>query len=50
MSVAVVDVGVVRVAVRERLVNVSVVMLIPGRVIRRMGMLVVRVVGVRVSV
>jgi hypothetical protein len=50
MPVAVVDVWVVWVTVRERLVDVSVGMRIPGRIIRCMGMLVVSVMSVRVSV
>ena len=50
MPVAVVDIREVWVTVRERLVNVSVGMRIPGRVIRCMGMPVVSVVSVQVSV
>jgi hypothetical protein len=50
VPVAVVDVREVRVTVRERLVNVSVGMRITRGVIRCMGMLVMSVMGVRVSV
>ena len=50
MSVPVVDVREVRVTVGERLVNVSVRMRITKRIIRGMGMLVMSVMGMRVSV